>query len=103
MDVETTNPIHHLIFGGGIVRGYTVLCVIEIRLCTAHVKMRRAACSSTHVTIFLTDNAHVCWNSSAITKKYKKKQYFSIAHISLTILQMFLVVMMLVNVVQGVC
>ena len=30
MDVETTNPIHHLIFGGGIVRGCTVLCVIDI-------------------------------------------------------------------------
>ena len=29
MDVETTSPIHHLIFGGGIVRGCTVLCVID--------------------------------------------------------------------------
>ena len=29
----------------------------------------------------------------------QKKQYFSIAHISLTILQMFLVFMMLVNIV----
>jgi len=32
-----------------------------------------------------------------------EKQYLSIAHISLTILQMFLVFMMLVNVVKGVC
>jgi len=30
MDVKTTNPIHHLIFGDGIVRGCTVLCVIDI-------------------------------------------------------------------------
>jgi len=30
MDVETTNPIHHRIFGGGIVRGCTVLCVIDM-------------------------------------------------------------------------
>jgi len=30
MDVETTNPIHHLICGGGIVRGCTVLCVIDM-------------------------------------------------------------------------
>ena len=30
MDVETTNPIHHFIFGGGIVRGCTVLCVIDM-------------------------------------------------------------------------
>jgi len=29
MDVETTSPIHHLIFGGGIVRGCAVLCVID--------------------------------------------------------------------------
>ena len=29
MGVETTSPIHHLIFGGGIVRGCTVLCVID--------------------------------------------------------------------------
>ena len=28
MDVEVTNPIHHLIFGGGIVHGCTVLCVV---------------------------------------------------------------------------
>ena len=28
MYVETTNPIHHLIFRGGIVR--TVLCVIDM-------------------------------------------------------------------------
>jgi len=30
MDVETTNPIHHLIFGGGIVCGCTVLRVIDM-------------------------------------------------------------------------
>jgi len=30
MDVETTHPIHHLILGGGIVRGCTVLCVIDM-------------------------------------------------------------------------
>jgi len=30
MDVETTNPIHHIIFGGGIVCGCTVLCVIDM-------------------------------------------------------------------------
>jgi len=30
MDVETTNQIHHLIFGGGIVRGCTVLSVIDM-------------------------------------------------------------------------
>jgi len=29
MDVETTSAIPHLIFGGGIVRGCTVLCVID--------------------------------------------------------------------------
>jgi len=29
MGVEMTSPIHHLIFGGGIVRGCTVLCVID--------------------------------------------------------------------------
>jgi len=63
------------------------------------VKMLRLAYSSAHVTIFLTVNANVCWNSSARTKKYKKKQTFSIAHISLTNLQMFLVLMMLVNAV----
>jgi len=28
MDVETMSPIHHLIFGGGIVRDCTILCVI---------------------------------------------------------------------------
>ena len=67
----------------------------EFRLCTAHVKMRRLAYRSAHVTIFLTENANVFWNSSARTKKYEKKQCFSIAHISLTILQMFLGLMML--------
>ena len=56
----------------------------EFRLCMFHVKMRRLACSSAHVTIFLSDNANVCWNSSAWTKKYKKKQYFSTVHISLS-------------------
>ena len=30
MDVKTTNPIHHLIFGGGIVRSCTVLCLIDM-------------------------------------------------------------------------
>jgi len=64
-----------------------------------YVKMLRLAYSSAHVTISLTVNANVCWNSSARTKKYKKKQSFSIAYISLTNLQMFLVLMMLVNAV----
>jgi len=43
------------------------------------------------VLIFLTHNANVCCNSRAGTNKCKKKQYFSIALISLTILQIFLV------------
>jgi len=30
MDVETTSPTHHLILGGGIVRGCTVLCVAVV-------------------------------------------------------------------------
>jgi len=55
-----------------------------------HVNMRRLTYSSAHVTIFLTDNANVCCNSRARTKKYKKKQYFSTVHITLIILQLFL-------------
>ena len=60
------------------------------RLCMLQVKMRRLTYSSAHATIFLTDDPNVCCNSRARTKKYKKKQYFSTVHISLTILQMFL-------------
>jgi len=74
----------------------------EFRLCMLHVKMRRLAYSSGHVTIFFTDNANVCWNSSARTKKYKEKQYFLTVLISLTIFLVFLVFMMLANVVSGV-
>jgi len=70
----------------------------EFRLCMLDVKTRTLSQSSAHVTIFLTDNANECCNSRAGTNKCKKKQYFSIAHISLTILQMFLDFMMLVNV-----
>jgi len=54
------------------------------------VNMRRLTYSSARVTIFLTDNANMCCNSRARTKKYKKKQYLSIVHITLTILQIFL-------------
>ena len=71
----------------------------EFQLSMLHVKMRRLTYGSAHVTIFLTDNANVCCNSRARTKKCKKKQFFLIAHISLTILQIFLVFMMLVNIV----
>jgi len=71
----------------------------EFRLWMLYVKTRRLCHSSAHVTIFLTDNANVCCNSKAGTNKCKKKQYFSIARMSLTILQVFLVFMMLVNVV----
>jgi len=84
----------HLFYNSG-----GILSNTELRLRTVHVKMCRLAYSSAHATTFLTENANVCWNSSARTRKYKKKQYFPIAHISLTILQMFLVLMMLVNVV----
>ena len=55
-----------------------------------HVNMYRLAYSSAHVTIFLTDDANVCYNSRARTTNNKKKQYFSIVHISVIILQMFL-------------
>jgi len=64
-----------------------------------YVKTRRLSHSSAHVTIFLTDDTNACCNSRAGTNKCKKKQYFSIAHMSLTILLMFLVLMILVNVV----
>jgi len=70
----------------------------EFRLCMLHVKMRRLAYNSAHVTIFLTGNTNVCCNSRARTKKYKKKQTFSTVHISLTILQMFLCSWMLCEV-----
>jgi len=62
----------------------------EFRLCMLRVNMRRLTYSSARVTIFLTDNANMCCNSRARTKKYKKKQYLSIVHITLTILQIFL-------------
>jgi len=64
-----------------------------------HVKMHRLTYISAHVTIFLTDHANVRCISRARTKKCKKKQYFLTVHISLTILQMFLVFMMLVDIV----
>jgi len=69
----------------------------EFGLCMIYAKTRRLSHSSAQVTIFLTDNANVCCNSRAGTNKCKKKQSFSIVHTSLTILQMFLVFMMLVN------
>jgi len=60
-----------------------------------HVNMHRLAYSSAHVTIFLTDNANVCWNSSAIQKE---AIFFNCVHF-IESLQVFLVFMMLVNVV----
>jgi len=54
---------------------------------------------SQYCRVVKTYNANVCCNSRAGTNKCKQKQYLSVAHISLTILQMFLVFVILVNVV----
>jgi len=96
MTIENLNAF---IFTQFLYKSVGLFSNTEFRLCMLYVKTRRLSHSSAHVTIFLTDNVNACCNSRAGTNKCKKKQYFSIAHISLTILQMFLVFMMLVNVV----
>jgi len=59
MDVETTNPIHHLIFGGGIVRGCTVVCVIDMYGHRWDTDKRSCfLCSEQHVRA-VGDDAHL--------------------------------------------
>jgi len=99
MTIENINAFYLHTFFVQVCWAFFKYWISEFRLCMLYVKTHRLSHSNAHVTIFLTDNANVCCNSRTGTNKCKKKQHFSIAHISLTILQMFLVFMMIVNVV----
>ena len=67
MVVKTTNPIHHLIFGGGIVRGFTVLCVIDLHGHRWDTDERSCfLCSEKHVHA-VSDDAHLQWQDFGLT------------------------------------
>ena len=65
----TTNPIHHLIFGGGIVRGCTVLCVIDMYGHRWDTDKRSCfLCSEQHVHA-VGDDAHLQFYPALLARR----------------------------------
>ena len=67
MHVETETPIQHLIFGVGIVRVCTVLCMIDMYGHRWDTDERSCfLCSEKHVHA-VSDDAHLQWQDFGLT------------------------------------